>query len=75
MKIDKKELKRWGFFERDGNVWFNSHLCVEMRVIHHFLRDNRLDEYDFVTAVYERGKINGISEIQANMRRHLGISQ
>ena len=71
--MNKEELKRWGFSEREDGEWFNGHLCRNMKVFKHFLNIKGLTEYDFINAVYELGKINGISEMQSEIQRTIGI--
>jgi len=74
MQPNEEELKRWGFYKREDGVWYNNHLCMEIRV-HKILRNSKdLDEYDFIHAVFEHGKMNGISEMQENLQRTLGIN-
>ena len=75
--VNEEELKRWGFsrYPQKGPIaWYNNNLSMYMDVHKRLNAGNKLDEYDFIHAVYERGRINGIQEAQENMRKAIGLS-
>lgn len=72
--IKKEELKRWGFFMHSPGVWYNNNLSMLVKVHKRLNNGDKLNEYDFIHAVYERGRIDGVQEAQENMRQAIGLS-
>jgi len=72
--INEEELKRWGFFMHSPGVWYNNNLSTLVKVHKRLNNGDKLDEYDFIHAIYERGRMVGVQEAQENMRQAIGLS-
>lgn len=70
--MDKDELNRWGFSKRQGSVWYNSHLCMEINVLP-ILLNMPLSELDLIYAVYQRGFENGTRSIKRQFKQLFDI--